>query len=154
MLTAWATRVLPSSLSQPRPLTVLHALNARFRLPSLLAQESIGVAACTFYSHDTATSPLGPAALTNRQRLAEHATAGQVLACLRELQVQPKKASDPSIVCGESANAVLMPFTNWTRADVLKPADFAPAVVRAGDGTPGRTNRPGTVVSSFTMPGL
>jgi hypothetical protein len=153
VLTAWATRVLASSLPQPRPLTVLHALNARFRLPSLLAQESTGVyvqnmavAACTFFSHDTATGPLGPAALTNRQHLAEQATASQVLACLRELRKQPKKDSDPSLVCGESADAVLVPFTNWTRADVFKTADFAPAVVRAGDVTPGRINPPGTIV--------
>jgi hypothetical protein len=105
----------------------------------------MAVAACTFLSHDTATGPLGPTALANRQHLAEQSTAGQVLACLREMRQRPKTESDPSMVCGES-DAVLVPFTNWTRANVFKTADFGPAVVCAGDASPGRTNPPGTIV--------
>ncbi|KAK0634200.1 hypothetical protein B0T14DRAFT_508540 [Immersiella caudata] len=152
VLTAWATRTLASSVPQPRPLTVLHALNARFRLSSLLAQQNNGVyiqnmavAACTFLSHETAIGPLGPIALENRRHLSEQSTEGQVLACLRELRQQAKTTSDPSIVCGEP-DAVLVPFTNWTRADIFKTVDFSPAVVRAGDTSPNRTNPRGTVV--------
>ena len=33
-------------------------------------------------------------------------------------------AGDPDVV--------FVPFTNWTRADISKPVDFSPAVVRAG----------------------
>ncbi|KAK3360692.1 hypothetical protein B0T25DRAFT_536195 [Lasiosphaeria hispida] len=152
VLTAWATRAVSSSLPQPRPVTVLHALNARFRLPPLLIQEASGVyiqnmavAACAFLSHEIATGPLGPIALENRRYLVEQSTEGQVLACLRELRQQPKTDSDPSMVCGES-NAVLVPFTNWTRANVFKTVDFGPAVVRPGDTAPGRTNPLGTIV--------
>lgn len=77
----------------------------------------MAVAACTFFSHDTARGSLRPPVLT----------------CLRELQAQPKKTSNPSIVYGESA-------------DAFKTADFASAVVRAGDVTPGKTNPPGTII--------
>ncbi|KAK0726069.1 hypothetical protein B0H67DRAFT_481573 [Lasiosphaeris hirsuta] len=152
VLAAWATRAVASSLPQPRPVTVLHALNARFRLPALQAQEATGVfvqnmavAACAFLSHKVATGPLGPIALENRHHLVEQSTEGQVLACLRELRQQPKTDSDPSMVCGDS-NAVLVPFTNWTRAGVFKAADFSPAVVHPGDTTPERSNPPGTIV--------
>ncbi|KAK3290462.1 uncharacterized protein B0H64DRAFT_59197 [Chaetomium fimeti] len=152
VLTAWAARAVASSLPQPRPLTVLHAVNARFRLPSLLARAETGVyiqnmavAACSFLPNYVATGPLGPIALENRRHLAEQATPGQVLACLRELRQLPKTESDPSMVCGE-ADAVLVPFTNWTRADIFNAADFGPAVIRPGDVSSERTNPPGTIV--------
>jgi len=152
VITAWAARAVAFSQPQPRPVTILHALNARFRLPSIQSRETTGVfvqnmavAACAFLPHEIATGPLGPIALENRRHLVEQSTEGQVLACLRELRAQPKKDSDPSMVCGDS-NAVLVPFTNWTRAYVFKTADFSPAVVRAGDVSKERTNPPGTIV--------
>ncbi|KAK4096587.1 hypothetical protein N658DRAFT_435809 [Parathielavia hyrcaniae] len=153
VLTAWATRAVASSLPQPRPVTVLHALNARFRLPSLLEHTQAGsgvyvqnmaVAACTFLSSHVATGPLGPIALANRRHLAEQSTKGQVLACIRELRQQPKTESDPSMVCG-AADAVLVPFTNWTRAAIFQAADFAPTVVRPGETAAERANPPGTI---------
>ncbi|KAK5651414.1 hypothetical protein OQA88_12502 [Cercophora sp. LCS_1] len=157
VLTAWATRAVASSLPQPRPITVLHALNARFRLSSLLAAQAanagvyiqnMAVAACTFLPHQVAAGPLGPIALQNRHHLAEQATEGQVLACLRELRQLPKTESDPSMVCGD-ADAVLVPFTNWTRAGIFQAADFAPAVLRPGDRSLKRTNPPGTMVCHY-----
>ncbi|KAH8911586.1 hypothetical protein BR93DRAFT_351993 [Coniochaeta sp. PMI_546] len=150
VLTAWATQAVASSLPQPRPVTVLHALNARFRL-SALAQASgvyiqnMAVAAFTFLSAEVATGPLGRIALENRRHLLEQATEGQVLAFLRELRGQSKTDSDPTMLCGES-DAVLLPFTNWTKADIFNAADFSPAVVRAGEDGPSRSNPPGTIV--------
>ncbi|KAK1754792.1 hypothetical protein QBC47DRAFT_226401 [Echria macrotheca] len=152
VLTAWAARAVASSLPQPRPVTILHALNARFRLPSLRAHEGAGVfvqnmaiAACAFLSHEVATGPLGPIALENRRHLVEQSTEGQVLACLRELRRQPKAESDPSMVCGAS-DAVLVPFTNWTRADIFKTINFGGAVVHQGETGPQRKNPRGTIV--------
>ncbi|KAL4926777.1 uncharacterized protein BDV17DRAFT_141202 [Aspergillus undulatus] len=158
ILTAWASRAVAASLPQPRPVTVLHVLNARFRLPSLIQASKAGVhvqnmavAAFTFLSPEIATGALGPIALENRRHLSEQSTEGQVLAFVRELRresnSESKSGSDSAIVCGES-NALLMPFTNWTRADLLKTADFSGAVLRPGESEEGqeqlRVNPPGT----------
>ncbi|GJC80483.1 hypothetical protein ColLi_03321 [Colletotrichum liriopes] len=64
ILAAWTTRAVASSLPQPRPVTVLHALNTRFRLPSLMEAtgvfiQNMAVAAYTFLSADAARGPLG-----------------------------------------------------------------------------------------------
>ncbi|KAH8891617.1 hypothetical protein GQ53DRAFT_687175 [Thozetella sp. PMI_491] len=150
VLTAWATRALASSLPQPRPVTVLHPLNARFRLSSLVQSpglyvQNMAVAAFAFLSADVARGPLGPIALENRRHLMEQSTEAQVLAGLRELRQESKLKSDPTMVCGES-DALLVPITNWTRADFFKIVDFGPAVVRAGDVSQSRTNPPGSMV--------
>ena len=148
VLTAWATRAIASSVSEARPVVVLHAVNARFRVPSLLQAsgvyvQNLAVAACTLLSPEVATGALGPLALENRQHLSEQATEAQVLACVRELQT--KADGDANILCGES-NSLLVPFTNWTRAKISKTVDFAPAVVRAGEPESLRINPPGTIV--------
>jgi hypothetical protein len=147
ILTAWTLRCVASSLPSPRPLTALHAMNARFRLPSLINAEGVYmqnmlVPGFTFLSPDVATGPLGPIALHNRQRLLEQATEGQVLASLREQRV----SGDPSTLLYSDADALLVPFTDWTKAKFFSAVDFAGAVVRAGDGEKGRSNPPGTPV--------
>ncbi|KAJ6146816.1 hypothetical protein N7497_008798 [Penicillium chrysogenum] len=133
VLTAWAARAVACSLPQPRPVTVLHALNARFRLSSLVHAsgvyvQNMAVAAFTF--------------LSPRSRRALEA---QVVAFLRELRRGSKAGSDPALLCGES-NAVLIPFTNWTRADFFNVVDFSPAIVRVGETGQSRSNPPGTMV--------
>jgi hypothetical protein len=75
-LTAWALRVVALSSPQPRPVTALHALNLRFRLPSLINAggvyvRNMAIAACTFVSAETATGSLGAIALENRRCLSE-----------------------------------------------------------------------------------
>jgi len=150
VITAWAIRAVATSLPQPRPVTALHAINARFRLSSLINApgvyvQNMAVAAFTFLSPEVAVGPLGPIALENRRHLMEQSTEAQILAGLRELQQESKSASDPTMVCGET-DALLMPFTNWTRAEFFKTLDFNPAVVRTGDVTPSRVNPPGTMV--------
>ncbi|KFA81220.1 hypothetical protein S40288_07880 [Stachybotrys chartarum IBT 40288] len=150
LLTAWAVRAVASSLPRPRPVTVLHAVNARFRLTSLLQApgvyvQNMAVAAFAFLSHKVANESLGVIALENRRHLVELSTEAQVLAFLRELRCQAKTESDPALLCGES-DAVLLPFTNWTRANISKVADFSHAVIRAGETGRSRTNPPGTLV--------
>jgi hypothetical protein len=68
-----------------------------------------------------------------------------VVAFLRELRRGSKAGSDPALLCGES-NAVLIPFTNWTRADFFNVVDFSPAIVRVGETGQSRSNPPGTMV--------
>lgn len=68
------------------------------------------------------------------------------MAFLRKLRREAKSGSDPAaFVCSEP-DALLMPFTNWTRANLFKTADFSPALVRAGDVSSSRSNPPGTMV--------
>jgi hypothetical protein len=150
VLTAWAIHVVASSLPTPRPVTALHALNARFRLPSLVTDagvyvQNMSVAAFAMLAPEVATGPLGPIALENRRCLAEQATEAQVLAGLREIREEAKTGTESVLMCGEP-NALLMPFTNWTRADFFNIIDFNPALVRAGDVSSSRRNPPGTMV--------
>jgi hypothetical protein len=148
VLTAWAIRAVATSLPQPRPIAALHALNARFRLTSLINSpgvhvQNMAVAAFAFVGPDVARGPLGPIALENRRHLVDQATEPQVLAYLREL-AQVK--ADPSSMLFCDPDALLMPFTNWTRANLFETADFGDAVVRAGETGPARKNPPGTMV--------
>jgi hypothetical protein len=151
-LTAWALRVVALSSPQPRPVTALHALNLRFRLPSLINAggvyvRNMAIAACTFVSAETATGSLGAIALENRRCLSEQATESQVLAFLRELCADPALVANPAVFCGD-ANAILVPFTNWTKAEFTNIIDFSPAVV-SGEGTDEDTQkgngRPGSL---------
>jgi hypothetical protein len=153
ILTAFTLHCIASSLPAPRPLTALHAMNARFRLPSLINAKGVHVSnmlvpGFTFLDPAMSTGPLGPMALHNRQKLLEQATEAQVLASLREQRV----SGDPSTLLYSDADALLVPFTDWTKAKFFTSAiDFSPAVVRAGGdggggGTEGRCNPPGTPV--------
>lgn len=155
ILTAWAGRAVAASQPWPRPVTVLHAMNVRFRLPSLIKApgvyiQNMAMASFSFLSADAARGTIGDAALANRRHLMEQGTEGQVLAFLRELRGDPKAGGDPKIICGES-DAVLLPFTNWSRADIFKSADFGAAVIHAeGEAADhavrSRSNTPGSIV--------
>jgi len=152
-LTAWALRAVALSSPQPRPVTALHALNLRFRLPSLINAggvyvRNMAIAACTFVSAETATGSLGAIALENRRCLSEQATEPQVLAFLRELCADPALVANPVVFCGD-ANAILVPFTNWTKADFTKIIDFSSAVV-SGDRTD-EDERAGSKPGSLTF---
>ncbi|KFY05847.1 hypothetical protein V492_08268 [Pseudogymnoascus sp. VKM F-4246] len=148
VLTAWTTRAVASS-APARPVTVLHPLNLRFRLPSLINApgvfiQNMAVSAFAFFTPELLRGPLGPIALENRRQLMEQATEPQLLALLHEMRQNYTPGSDTNILCGES-NALLMPLTNWTRADVFRAADFSAAVVKVGEGET-RINPPGTMV--------
>ncbi|KAL4907675.1 hypothetical protein BDW74DRAFT_111791 [Aspergillus multicolor] len=154
VLTAWTSRAIAASQPRPRPMTVLQVLNARFRLPSLLKAPGVYIQNMTMGAFAflppalLKNGTLGPLALANRRLVTEQCTEGQVLAVFRELRNQAEVAGDPVILCGE-ANATLMIVTNWTKADVLKAADFSGAVLRAGAVGPERVNPPGTPVFHF-----
>ena len=148
VLTAWATRAVAASMP-PRPISVLHALNLRFRLPSLIEApgvfvQNMAVSAFSLFTPELLRGPLGPIALENRRHLMEQTTEPQLLALLRDLRRDYSPGGDTTVLCGES-NALLMPFTNWTRANVYQAADFSAAVVRAGEGD-SRINPAGTMV--------
>jgi len=134
VLTGWTMRAVATSLPSARPVTALHAMNARFRLPSLINAKGVYlrnmlVPGFTFIQADTARGPMGPIALTNRQHL------------LREQRV----SGDPSRLSYSDINALLIPFTDWTKAKFFQSADFGLAVIRTSNEQP-RSNPPGTPV--------
>jgi hypothetical protein len=153
ILTAWTLRAVAISLPQPRRMTALHAINARFRLPQLIESSGIClqnmlVPGYTYLSSTEATGPLGPIALKNRQHLGEQATEAQVLASLREQY----KHGDCFRRLYSPADAVVMPYTNWTKAKIFQTANFRPAILSAGEDEQTRSNPPGTPVFHHAVP--
>ncbi|UPX21003.1 uncharacterized protein EKO05_0011209 [Ascochyta rabiei] len=151
VLTAWGIRAIASSLPQPRPVIPMQAINARFRLPSLLGPpgvfvQNMAINSFTFLSHELATGPLGPIALENRRRLQEQATEQHILAVLVEVQRQIKGHADPCEVIFGTSDSLLMPFSNWSRAKLFEAADFGPAVLSKGEPDLLRKNPPGTIL--------
>lgn len=140
VLTAFFLRVFARSLPSPRPLMALHALNLRFRIPEFLAApgvylQNMAIGAFLLLPAPATTAEpasAGSIALANRTSLAAQATEAQVLAYLRELippAAAKKNAMDAAtLLCGPP-DAVLVPFTNWTRAEFAQVIDFGGAVV-------------------------
>jgi hypothetical protein len=154
VLTAFFVRALARALPSPRPIIALHALNLRFRIPSFAKAagvflQNMAIGAFLLLGASGATGSLGDVALANRKCLAEQATESQALAYLNEVFPQPgiqKPALDPARLLFGPSDGLLVPFTNWTRANFAKTADFLGAVVKAGDTSESRKNPPGTLV--------
>lgn len=150
VLAAWTLRAAASTLPQPRPMAVFHAINARFRLSSLLKSQGVyiqnmAMPGFSFVSPEVAAGPLGISALENRRCLMEQSTESQVLAWLRELRKEETADGNPLAILYCESNDMLFPFTNWTRAHIFKAADFSHAVVRTGESKKTRANPPGTM---------
>ncbi|KNG50040.1 hypothetical protein TW65_02958 [Stemphylium lycopersici] len=148
ILTAWSMRAVAlSSAPSTRPMTALHAMNARFRLPALANAQGVYlqnmlVPAYTFLTPELSRGPLGPIALANREALKQQATEAQVTANLREQRV----LGDPSAMMCTEPTAVLASFTDWSKAKIWGVVDFGPAVVKAGKEGKARKNPPGSVL--------
>jgi hypothetical protein len=154
ILTAWTLRTVATSLPQPQRMTALHAINARFRLPTLIDSNDIClqnmlIPGYTYLSSTEATGPLGPIALRNRQYLMEQATEAQVLANLRE-QYKSRDFSQRLYI--DHPDTVMVPYTNWTKARIYQAANFRPAIQCAGEDEQTRCNPPGTPIYHQVAP--
>nr|POF04446.1 hypothetical protein CFP56_55927 [Quercus suber] len=151
VLAAWAAHAVASSLPYPRPVTILQALNARFRLSSMVNAAGVYVQNSNTYaftSLPTATmakSSLGHLALEVRRQLTEQATEGQILAHLSHVRQRLSQGKGTLVLPGPS-DAVFVLMTNWARAAMFTAADFSAAVVQIGDEGSARKNPPGTIV--------
>nr|POF13030.1 hypothetical protein CFP56_10178 [Quercus suber] len=154
VLTAWSARAVAASFSYPRPVTVLQAMNVRYRLSSMsnalgVYIQNSNIYAFTILSASMAAKSLGYAASENRKQLAEQAKEDQVLAYLREVRQKSKPGQGTIILPGPSDAAFVL-MTNWSRAAMFHAADFSPAVVRAGvQKGASRNNPPGTMVYHY-----
>lgn len=152
VITAWLVQVLASSLPQPRPITVIHPLNVRFRLSSLrnapgVYLQNMLIGAFAFFDPVLTAGPLGAIASSNRNDLIQQATEPQVLAYLRQIfKFSKAGAADLANILAGPSDALLLPFTNWSRANMYGVIDFSPAIIRVGESGPSRINPPGTLV--------
>lgn len=151
ILTAWITRAVALSEPRPRPVTALNLLNARFRLTPLMKPSGVYIqnmllGTFTFLSAPMATGPMGAIALHHRESFVRQSTESQALGFLRSILEDIKAGKNPRLLFGES-NAMPIVFNNVIKLDLMKIANFGPAVLRKGDTSTTRTNPLGTMAA-------
>ncbi|RDA91799.1 hypothetical protein CP533_2804 [Ophiocordyceps camponoti-saundersi (nom. inval.)] len=158
VLTAWIAQAVsqtkPASL---RPLTLISFFNARYRLPRLRG-ETTGVYAqnmtqmsFTFCSPQLARGDLGHLALHHRRQIVEQTSRGQTLSLLRTTRRSIEAGKKLAVFYGES-NAMPIFYNNLAKVDLLKAADFGPAVLSRGDCSDSRSNPAGTMTMYYNQP--
>lgn len=149
VLSAWTAKLVAASDPRRLPVSILNAVNLRYRVSSLQHAAAVyiqNLALCTFafVSPGMIRSPLGLIALENRKHLTEQTTPLQIRAYLRTLIADSQKGID-AVLFGES-NMLLIIITNWTKAKLTQAADFSAAVVRQGDVNETRRNALGQMI--------
>lgn len=152
IITAWITQAAASSESEkPRPVTIFSALNTRFRIPQLrngVFIQNMVLGTYTFLSARLAHGPIGPIALSHRQHVAEQAREKQMLAFLRSAFQDIEATGSLRLFFGDS-HALLMLFNNVTKIEVMKSANFGPAVLSQGAIDEARNNPLGTMITHY-----
>nr|POE94653.1 hypothetical protein CFP56_16890 [Quercus suber] len=134
VISAWITRMVALTEPTPRPITLVSALNARFRLQ--LPDSSNGtyiqnmlIPAYVFFSAEVAAGPLAPITLAHRQHLVQQASAQQVMSVLRIWFRDIERKRSSGLLFGDS-NALPLLSNNLTKIAVIRAVDFSPAVSR------------------------
>nr|POE67104.1 hypothetical protein CFP56_72662 [Quercus suber] len=134
IISAWITRMVALTEPVPRPITLVGALNARFRLR--LPDRTKGtyiqnmlIPAYVFLSTETATGPLAPITLAHRQHIAQLATEQQVSSLLRIWYQDIALNRSSGLLFGDS-NALPVLSNNLTKIEVMRAVDFSTAVTR------------------------
>ncbi|RGP69586.1 chloramphenicol acetyltransferaselike domain [Fusarium sporotrichioides] len=143
VLSAWTAKMVASSDPRQLPVSILNAVNLRYRFDSMkhatgVYLQNLALCAFTFVSPSMVRGPLGPIALANREHLVEQTTNPQIRAYLRNAIAESQNGLE-AILFGES-NMLLIIITNWTKAELTQAADFSTAVLRVGDEGPMRKN--------------
>ncbi|KAJ4138541.1 hypothetical protein NW768_002381 [Fusarium equiseti] len=155
VLSAWIARLVALSDSRHLPVSILNAVNLRFRFDSLKNATGVyiqNLALCifAFISPSKIRGPLGPVALENRKYLTEQTTQPQIRACLRKFVEESKNGID-GMLFGEP-NMLLIIITNWTKAYLTQAADFSAAVLKKGDSGVDRRNALGQMTQASVAP--
>ncbi|CAG8216439.1 unnamed protein product [Penicillium salamii] len=153
IISGWAARCLALSESSSRPVTVLNFLNMRFRIPLLAKStgvfiQNICVGTFTFLSAKMARAPVSEIALVNRQHTAEQGTEVQGRLLMNGMMKDIEEGREPRILFGPS-NAICMVVNNVIKIELMKTAQFGPAVIRQGESSETRQNPPGTMISYY-----
>ncbi|KAF4457931.1 Chloramphenicol acetyltransferase-like domain protein [Fusarium austroafricanum] len=156
VISAWTAKRVAESDSRQLPVSIINAVNLRYRFKSLTQStgvyvQNLSLCAFTFVSAAAARGPLGPIALANRKHLVDQITQPQIRALLRTLIAETEKGKDVTLF-GES-NMRLVVISNWTKAELTQAADFSSAVVRQGEGHETRKNSLGQMTQVYpSMP--
>ena len=151
---AWATRVIALH-HKHSAITAVGAVNARYRLPSLLNAAGIYLQNMVLLSFSSvpwdkaATAPLGELALRHRQNMELQLTEEQVLAGIscRHRNLRSGKEGNP--FCGHPRSLVFG-LNSMAALGLMDAADFSPAVLRAGD-IANRCNKSGSMASVYFL---
>lgn len=153
ILTGWVTSVVASTDPRSRPVTIGAVSNARYRLPLLLQSGGVYVQnmlfiTYAFISAQLAGGPAGPIALSHRSHLAEQCTEEQTLHSFKAMRREIEARGTPRFEFGDSDASVIL-FNNLTKVDVIKSANFGPAVLHQGENKDSRRNPLGTMKTFF-----
>lgn len=139
VLTAWAAHMVAvAEGGGGRPLTVASAVNLRFRLAKRLNagpgvyMQNLVFAVFTFLNGEVALGPLRPIAEAHRGHLAAQTTEGRVLGLVRYFCREREAGREAAIALYGRADSIPVIVNNLTKLDMLRAADFAPAVIEQG----------------------
>lgn len=156
--TAWLARVGSRDviLGSRRPTLIADIVNARDRLPftsnlgGVLMHNTVFLLLTPMRRSDMAGT-LGHVALLHRQSIKVQLAVPQLTENLRRVRVAARTGGTPPIFYGSPFARALM-CNNVSGSNMMTAADFGPAVVRAGDTSADRVNKPGT--ATFYSNGL
>lgn len=153
ILTAWVTRAIALSEPNSRSVIAMNLLNLRFRIPLLLQSSGVFIqnmvlGTYAFFSSQLAKGPLGPIALNHRQHVTEQGTEKQIRKFLKAVMRDIELGRAPKILFGNS-DSIPVIFNNVIKVNLMKMANFGPAVITQGEKTETRTNPLGTMVNYF-----
>ncbi|KAJ5471634.1 transcriptional regulator sdnM [Penicillium desertorum] len=151
ILTAWITRAVAVSMPKPRPITLVTVLNARFRLQKFIESggvylQNMAFTGYAFLSARLARGPVGPIALLYRRRLVEQGTVQQMLSLLKTVRQDIESDGSLSFFYGDP-HASMIFANNLTKLELIKSANFSPAVLSLGEKEESRSNPPGSMVT-------
>jgi hypothetical protein len=151
LFSAWIARTVASAEPKPHPMTIIHFMNARGRMPWLAKtggvyiQNMVGLA-FTFLTPQLARATTRQIAVENRRQLNEQGTEAQVSAFFRRIRSDVRSGKRPRAEFGET-NARPVFINNLTKGAFMQVTDFSPAVVRQDRTGIPRANPPGTMVN-------
>lgn len=157
VMTAWAARIIAQSEGRGRSLTVVSAVNVKFRLAKRLDPgpgvylQNLVLGAFTFLTAKTAEGPLRSIAEAHRGHLAAQTSEGRILRMLKYLRKGRDAGKESSMRFYGRADSVVVTVNNLTKINMLGAADFGPAVVnQAGDRETGAGGSEGALVGRTT----
>lgn len=134
-LAAWAAHLVATSEPRKRPITLVNAMNARYRLSNLgdgkqvYLQNMMMPISFTSLNTEEALGPIGRIARINRQHLIEQATEDQMRSFLR-LARKSREAGKGFMPLFGRSSAMPVFVNNLTKLGVLDAVDFSAAVTR------------------------
>ncbi|OGM42336.1 hypothetical protein ABOM_007874 [Aspergillus bombycis] len=152
-LIAWVTQQVALSQPTPRPVTIMSIINYRYRLKELLRLDDVYMQnmlmlSYTLLSAQEARGAVAPLALSHRAQVMEQTTEPRVASFVQWLGKQIDTGKSVVRFCGEPDSTMIW-LNSFTKSEIIKVTDFAPAVVRVGEDGETRRNPRGTMVNFF-----